>query len=140
MNDVNNMAQGATQVGGGAVAAASAKHTFFAVGSGLTLAVIVVMAMTMPRSKREFFVALISTVVSSFCGGAFAIQYFDLLPMAQAATTQLDMFLFLAKLGGVFFVCGLPGWIVIRGYFVWTESRKDKGIDALITDAKKVWD
>lgn len=140
MNDVNNMAQGAAQVGGSAVAAASAKHTFFAVGSGLTLAMIVVMAMTMPRSKCEFFVALISTVVSSFCGGAFAIQYFELLPVVASATTELDAFLFLAKLGGVFFVCGLPGWIVIRGYFVWTESRKDKGIDALITDAKKVWD
>jgi hypothetical protein len=140
MNDAHNMAQGAAQVSGGAVAAASAKHTFIAVGSGLTLATIVVMAMTMPRSKREFFVALISTVVSSFCGGAFVIQYFDLLPMAQSATTQLDMFLFLAKLGGVFFVCGLPGWIFVRSCFVWSESRKDAGIDTLIADIRNTWD
>lgn len=138
MNDAHNMAHGAAQVGGGAVAAASAKHTFLAVGSGLTLATIVVMAMTMPRSKCEFFVALISTVVSSFCGGAFAIHYFGLLPAAAVAATDLDAFLFLAKLGGVFFVCGLPGWVIIRACFVFSESRKNKGIDQLIKDARDV--
>lgn len=138
MNDAHNMAHGAAQVGSGAVAAASAKHTFLAVGSGLTLATIVVMAMTMPRSKCEFFVALISTVVSSFCGGAFAIQYFGLLPAAAVAATDLDAFLFLAKLGGVFFVCGLPGWVIIRACFVFSESRKNKGIDQFIRDARGV--
>jgi hypothetical protein len=98
------------------------------------------MAMTMPKSKCEFFVALISTVVSSFCGGAFAIQYFALLPLAASAATDLDAFLFLAKLGGVFFVCGLPGWVIIRACFVFSESRRDKGIDTLITDIRNTWD
>jgi hypothetical protein len=133
MNDAHNMAQA---VGSGAVATASAKHTFLAFGSGLTFATIVVMAMTMPRSKKEFFVALISTVVSSFCGGAWAIQYFNLLPLATSFGSDLELWMYLAKLGGVFFVMGLPGWIVIRAIFVYTESRKEQGIDVLIGDIR----
>ena len=132
MNDVNNMAQGAAQVGSGAFAAASAKHTFMAVGSGLTLATIVVMAMTMPRNKKDFFCALLSTVASSIFGGAWAIQYFGLLAHLQGASSELEVILCLAKLGGVFFICGLPGWIFIRSCFVWSESRKTQGIDQLI--------
>jgi len=121
---------------GKAVASAGAQHTIFAMGSGLTMATIVVMAMTMPKNKIDFFCALLSTVASSVFGGAWAIQYFGLLEHLQSAGSELDTILCLARLGGIFFAFGLPGWIIIRACFVWSESRKHKGIDQIIKDAR----
>jgi vacuolar-type H+-ATPase subunit I/STV1 len=39
------------------------------------LAAVVVMAMTLPKTVREFCVAMISTTVSSICGGAFVVRW-----------------------------------------------------------------
>lgn len=118
--------------------AAAAKHTALVAGTGLTLAAIVVMSMTMPKNKGEFFVALISTVVSSLSGGALVIQHFDMLSKVVLAASETELWVCLAKLGGVFFVAGLPGWVVVRSAFVFTEARKTKGIDVLIRDTKKI--
>lgn len=139
MKDTAELGAAAYAAGKTGGAAAAAKHTALVAGTGLTLAAIVVMSMTMPKNKGEFFVALISTVVSSLSGGAWVIQHFDLLSKVALATTEAELWICLAKLGGVFFVAGLPGWVVVRSAFVFTEARKSKGIDVLIRDTKKLW-
>lgn len=137
MSDAHNMAS----VGSAAVSAgsAAAKHTAIAAGGGLAMGAVVVMSLTMPSRKIDFFAALISTVISSLCGGAYAVQHFDLLAGVILAPTTAHLYLALAQIGGVFFVCGLPGWVLVRSVFVFTETRKTKGIDVLVGDAKRIW-
>jgi lipid-A-disaccharide synthase-like uncharacterized protein len=135
MNDAHNMATAAAHASA-PVAAASAKHTFIAVGAGMTMATIVVMAMTMPKNRCEFFVALLSTVASSIFGGAWVIQYLGIIFYMAGVGNELELFLFLGKLGGIFFVCGLPGWIVIRACFLFSERRRDKDILQIAEEVK----
>lgn len=120
-----------------ATSVASAKHTAIAVGSGLTLAAIIVMSLTMPSSRREFFVALVSTVASSVFGGAWVIQYFDLIGMIVAPVAGIGSLLMISKLGGVFFVAGLPGWVVIRAAFITSERRKSHDIKDYIDEFRE---
>ena len=90
------------------------------------LAAIVVMAMTVPKTVREFVVALISTVVSSLLGGAFVIRWFD---MGNWVNDDLG----LAGLGAVIFMCGLPAWVIVRGWFAYTEASKGRSLLEMIT-------
>lgn len=120
-----------------ATSMAGTKHAAIAAGSGLTLATIIVMAMTMPSSKREFFVALVSTVASSVFGGAWVIQYFDLIGMIVAPVAGIGSLLMISKLGGVFFVAGLPGWVVIRAAFITSERRKSHDIKDYIDEFRE---
>lgn len=139
MNDAKTAAEvGAAMYGGGkAGTAVAAKHTLFVASTSMTLATAVVMAMTMPKSRGEFFVALISTIVSSFAGGAWAILELGMFGSVLTASNELELWLSLAKLGGVFFVAGLPGWVLIRSAFVFSEARKNKGINVLIRDIRR---
>jgi hypothetical protein len=134
MNDAGHLAQAAAGMGGAAM-----KHTAIAAGGGLTLGAIVVMSLTMPSKKIDFFSALISTVISSLAGGAYAVQKLGLLDAVVASPTMTHLYIALAQVGGMFFVCGLPGWILVRGFFVWSEARKNKGIDVIIGDARSMW-
>lgn len=93
---------------------------------GAFLASIVAMCMMTPRSPREWAVGLISTVISSLAGGAYAILKLGLhqsLPEDPAA-------LYLALMAGlgIVFACGLPGWAVVRMMFTFLEHRKDKDL------------
>ena len=98
-----------------------------ALGCVSALAAVVVMAMTLPKTIREFFVALISTVISSLCGGAFVIRWLE---VGHWSNDDLGMI----ALGGVVFVCGLPAWVLVRAWFKWTETRRDKDLGQLIQD------
>ncbi len=137
MSEASNAAQAA----GAAMSAGSAaiKHTAFAAGGGLTLGAIIVMALTMPSKKSDFFAALISTVVSSLSIGAYAVQKLGLIDAVMTAQTMLHLYIALAQIGGVFFVCGLPGWVFVRSAFVFSEARKLKGLDVMIADIKQSW-
>lgn len=108
----------------GAAGAAAFKalggHTAVAGGASV-LATIVVMVMTLPRTRGEWAVALISTVVASLCGGAAVIQYLGL--AAWMNTTHGTM-----AMGGIYFVCGLPGWSLVRWAFNFLNKRKDKDL------------
>ena len=99
------------------------------------LATIVVMVMTLPRTRGEWAVALISTVVASLCGGAAVIQYLGL--AAWMTTTNGTM-----ALGGIYFVCGLPGWSIVRWSFNFLNKRKDKDLAEIaaevVDDARKI--
>ncbi|WP_454763392.1 hypothetical protein [Cupriavidus campinensis] len=124
-------------ISGSAAAGAAGAAAFKAIGGsaaiagGATvLATIVVMVMTLPRTRREWAVALISTVVASLCGGAAVIQYFGLGGWMASAHGAL-------ALGGVYFTCGLPGWAVVRWVFNFINKRADASIDDVVADVRK---
>jgi hypothetical protein len=93
------------------------------------LAAIVVMLWIQPESKREWAMALISTVVSSICGGAAVVQFYGL-------SAWGDSYFGLVGMSGIIFSCGLPGWVIVRAAFVWLDKRKNKDIAELISDAR----
>lgn len=93
------------------------------------LAAIVVMCAIQPKSPREWPVAIITTVVSSVCGGAAFAQHFGL-------TAWADTYIGLVALAGIIFACGLPGWVLVRAAFLWAEKRKGKDIAEMLADAK----
>ena len=95
-----------------------------------TLSAVVVMCMTRPRSDREWTVALISTVMSSVCGGAALVQYFSLQSLAGEWAG-------LVSLLGLAFVAGLPGWALVRWAFNWIEKREGLGLDEVLSDLRK---
>lgn len=117
-----------TAAGGLALYKLGIAFGFFAV-----IAAVVVMAMTLPRSVREFVVAITSTLVGSLAGGSFVIRWLDL---AHWAGDDVGVI----ALGGVIFVCGLPAWVLVRALYAWSESKKDRQIieivDAVL-DAKR---
>ena len=94
------------------------------------LASILVMSMTVPRSSRELVAALISTLAFSIFGGAVVTKQLGLEGMVHG--DMIDMM----QLCAVIFVCGTPGWVIVRAVFNWSESRKHLEIDDLIKSAK----
>lgn len=99
-----------------------------AFGFVAALAAIVVMAMTLPKTPREFVVALISTVVSSIGGGAFVIRWLEIGHWAQDDVGLIGLM-------GVVFVCGLPAWVLVRALFAWSEGKKDRQITEIVDQA-----
>lgn len=95
------------------------------------LVTIVVMAMTLPKTAREFVVAMICTVVSSIGGGAFVIRWFELQHFANDDIGVL-------ALAGIIFVCGLPAWVMVRGWFVYAELRKHMSLLDMVREFKAV--
>lgn len=96
---------------------------FYGAAIMVTLAVALVAAVVlmtrMPRSPQEWAVGLICTVVSSLAGGSLIIMKFTL---HAWATDTWGWF----AIGGLFFVCGLPGWALIRWVLISLISRKAK--------------
>ncbi len=101
-----------------------------ALGLPAGLAAVVVMLYIQPKSKREWAMALISTVVSSICGGAGVVQHYGLQAWG-------DSYMGLTAIAGIIFACGLPGWVVIRAAFAWAEKRKGKDLAELISEVKE---
>ena len=122
-----------------AVAAKSAGGAaMLGAGAGVAagLSMLVVMLTKKPRTDQEWVVAIISTVVSSLCGGAVVILHFGLLRWVDQTLPTLDMFVGLIALIGVAFSCGLPGWAIVRWVFNWIIAREGKDIGEVIKDAK----
>lgn len=102
-----------------------------AFGFVAVLAAVVVMAMTLPKTAREFVVATISTSVSSICGGAFVVRW---LGIGSWANDDLGVI----AIGGLIFVCGLPAWVLVRAWFKWAEKRRDKDLAEIATDLSEL--
>lgn len=124
-------------ISGSAAAAAGGAAAFKAMGgaAGVAagasgLAAFVVMLMMRPRTRGEWAVALISTLVSSIGGGAAVVQYFAL----QSWTGD---YIGLVALFGLVFACGLPGWAIVRWVFNYINRRADAGIDDVYADLRK---
>ncbi|MDF9397596.1 hypothetical protein [Acinetobacter baumannii] len=75
----------------------------------------VVLMTRMPRSPQEWAVGLICTVVSSLAGDVWGM----------------------IALGGFFFVCGLPGWALVRWIFNFIDKQEGKTIVEVIKEFKK---
>ena len=95
------------------------------------VAAVVVMLMTPPRSKREWAVGLISTVVSSVGGGAMVIEHFALHELVNSVMG-------LCAMGGLIFACGLPGWAIVRWIFNFIDRHRDASIDEVAKDVKEI--
>jgi len=119
---MDDMVNAANAAGGAGVAVG--KMAGFA-GAGFTMAAVIVMAMTAPPSRKELLVALISTLAFSFGGGGAFVMYMGLQAWAN------DYFGLLGILG-ICFVCGLPGWLIVRAGFISAERMKDKDIGEII--------
>jgi len=96
-----------------------------------TLAAIVVMCITTPRSPKEWAVGIISTVVSSIGGGAAVIQYYDL---QSWVNTPFGLIAMLALV----FTCGLPGWAFVRWVFNYIIRNQNSTITDVIGDIRGV--
>lgn len=94
------------------------------------LAAILVMVMTLPKTPREFVVSMTCTVVSSVCGGAFLVRWLDIGSWVQDDIGMI-------ALCGVIFVCGLPAWVIVRAWFAWSESRKDKALPEMVKEFRE---
>ncbi|PCA77808.1 hypothetical protein CJU05_24315 [Pseudomonas aeruginosa] len=81
------------------------------------LAAIVVMCMTAPKTIKEFACALIVTLMFSIGGGGWIIKAKGL---EEWVNDEFGLFALL----GLVFVCGLPGWVMTRGFFAYAEYRK----------------
>ncbi len=98
---------------------------------GAGLAAIVVMLMTQPRNPAEWATALISTVVASVAGGAWALHHLGLSELASTGPVGLAM------LFGLAFACGLPGWVLVRAAFTWAHKRRDRDIAQLADEVRQ---
>ena len=96
-------------------------------GLGAGLATYVVMSMTKPKSDQEWHVALISTLIGSFAGGAALIKYLKIEDWIHEPFG-------LTGLIGLCFMCGLPGWLLVRSFFAYVDKRKTADITEILAD------
>jgi hypothetical protein len=108
---------------------------------GMTIVVILCVALVaavvfmtrMPRSPQEWAVGLICTVVSSLAGGSFIIIKWGL---HEWVTDVWGMI----ALGGFFFMCGLPGWALVRWTTTFIAQREEKNILDVFRELRKAKD
>lgn len=94
---------------------------------GASAAAYIVMAMQRPQEDKEWKQALFVTLMSSMCGGAAAIQYFEI-------KHWFGDFIGTMGIIGLAFVCGLPGWFLVRAVFIWQRQNEGKSITALVRE------
>ncbi|AWW07721.1 MAG: hypothetical protein [Podoviridae sp. ctbh1] len=94
-----------------------------------TLVYLVVVMTRMPRTRSEWVVSLITTVVGSIAGGGFVIQRFGL---HDYITTWAG----LCAVGGLFFISGLPFWAIARWWFNFVNARENASILDVVKEVK----
>lgn len=97
---------------------------------GPVLATIIVMCLATPKSKRELLAALTSTVTLSIFGGSIVVNHLNWAVWA-------DSTIGLMGIAGVFFMCGLPGWLIVRALFAYMEKRKNSDIVQIVNEVSK---
>ncbi|MEN5173876.1 hypothetical protein ABE427_14265 [Acinetobacter higginsii] len=95
----------------------------------IALGYLVVIMTRMPRSRSEWVVSLVSTVIGSIGAGGFIIQHFS---MHDYATTWAGM----CAIGGIFFATGLPFWAIIRWTFNYINAREGATIFDVAQEVK----
>lgn len=98
---------------------------------GAALAAVVVMCIMTPRTRGEWVVGLISTVVGSICGGAYVILHFELQHWAHTPVGLVAML-------GLVFACGLPSWAVVRWGFNFIDRRRQHDLKQIIDELRKI--
>ena len=95
-----------------------------------TLASVLVMSMTAPKTRKELVAALISTFAFSLFGSALVVRSMGLTSLIHGDLIDA------MQICAIVFVCGSPGWVLVRAIFKWTEARAHLEIDDLIRSAK----
>lgn len=112
----------------------AAVFKFYGIAIVMTLAVGLVATLVimtrLPRSPQEWAVGLICTIVSSLTGGAFIIVRWGLHEWVTDIWGTI-------ALGGFFFVCGLPGWAVVRWVFNFINRQEGKTIIEVMKELKQ---
>lgn len=98
------------------------------------LGVLVVMIVTRPRSDEEWTVGLISSLVSSVCGGALVIVMSGMYKWLALANTDPEKVMVVMAWGGVIFACALPGWATVRLLFNTMKAHQDQTIEQAAHD------
>lgn len=98
--------------------------------TSIVLVCLVVLMMRPPRSPHEWAVGLICTVVSSVGLGAAVIVHFSLQGLAQD-------YVGMCALGLLVFVCGLPGWFIVRLAFNYMNRNESASLIDVIRDVRK---
>lgn len=134
--------QAGAAAGGAAYEAAKVTGAQAIVGSvgvlgAVTLVTVLVMVMKRPRTVGEWVVGLISTVVSSICGGAAIVLYMGLHRTLQSAD-PFEVYAALVVVGGVVFTAGLPGWVLVRIAFNTMTKYQDRTAVEIYDDFKGV--
>ena len=115
---------------GGSAAAIKVYGLASIVVTSIVLVCLVVLLMRPPRSPQEWAVGLICTVGSSIGLGAAVIVRFGLQGLAQD-------YVGMCALGLLVFICGLPGWFIVRLAFNYMNRNEDKSIIEVIRDVRK---
>ncbi len=98
--------------------------------TSIVLVCFVVLLMRPPRSPQEWAVGLICTVVSSVGLGAAVIIRFSLQCLAQG-------YVGMCALGLTVFVCGLPGWFIVRLAFNYMNRNESASLVDVVRDVRK---
>lgn len=98
--------------------------------ASIVLVCLVVLLMRPPRSSQEWAVGLICTVVSSVGLGAAVIVRLSLQGLAQD-------YVGVCALGLLVFVCGLPGWFIVRLAFNYMNRNESASLIDVIRDVRK---
>jgi len=98
--------------------------------ASIVLVCLVVLLMRPPRSPHEWAVGLICTVVSSVGLGAAVIVRFSLQGLAHD-------YVGVCALGLLVFICGLPGWFLVRLAFTYMARNESSTLVDVIRDVRK---
>jgi len=104
---------------------------------GFSLAFVVVMLLKRPRTVAEWFVALISTLVSSLAGGSYLVLQLGL-TQGLDGIDQAELYMRVLTMAGLIFAAGLPGWVLVRVAFNTMTKVQDKSADDIYRDAKEL--
>lgn len=115
---------------GGSAAAIKVYGLASIVVTSIVLVCLVVLLMRVPRSPREWAVGLICTVVSSVGLGAATVVRFDLHHLASS-------YVGMCALGLLVFICGLPGWFVVRLSFTYMARNESSTLVDVIRDVRR---
>ena len=87
------------------------------------------MCIMTPRTRSEWAVGLISTVVGSISGGAAIIMRYELQDWMYSPAG-------LVAILGLVFACGLPAWAVVRWVFNYILRRVGRDIAEIVAEAR----
>lgn len=95
-----------------------------------SLAYLIVVMTRVPRTRREWVISLVTTLVGSIAGGSLVVQRFGL---HDWSTNWFGM----CALGGIIFCCGLPFWAIVRWSFNYINARENATIFDVVNEVKK---
>ena len=91
---------------------------------------VIVMALTLPKSKREFVCAITATILFALYGPSAVILFMHIDFSTVSLMDQEKARSLLTVL------CGLPGWVIVRAFFNWAEINRTKTIVDLAAQIK----